>query len=84
MRSSVITNFSFLIQNEYKMSYEIEIQVKGTKHALMSMIDNIRDGEWPLNEFSNWDAERFEQVAKLIKQNNNYNNQTGISPWASN
>jgi hypothetical protein len=84
VRSSVITNFSFLIQNEYKMSYEIEIQVKGTKHALMSMIDNIRDGEWPLNEFSNWDAERFEQVAKLIKQNNNYNNQTGISPWASN
>lgn len=82
MRSSVITNFSFLIQNEYKMSYEIEIQVKGTKHALMSMIDNIRDGEWPLEEFSIWDAERFEQVAKLIKQNNN--NQTGISPWVSN
>lgn len=64
------------------MSYEIEIQVKGTKHALMSMIDNIRDGEWPLEEFSIWDAERLESVAKLIKQNNN--NQTGISPWASN
>lgn len=48
----------------------------------MSMIDNIRDGEWPLEEFSIWDAKRFEQVAKLIKQNNN--NQTGISPWVSN
>jgi len=84
VRSSVITNFSFLIQNEYKMSYEVEIQVKGTKHALMSMIDNIRDGEWPLSEFSNWDAERLEQVAKLIKTNNKCTNEIGISPWASN
>ena len=37
-----------------------------------------------LNEFSNWDAERLEQVAKLIKQNNKCTNEIGISPWVSN
>jgi len=40
-----------------------------TKLSLMDAIAAIRDGEWPLSEFSEFDARQLEVVAKLIREN---------------
>jgi len=35
----------------------------------MDAIAAIRDGEWPLGEFSEFDARQLELVAKMIREN---------------
>ena len=39
-----------------------------THTALMNVINAVYEGDWPLREFSLWNAEQFEMVAREIRK----------------
>lgn len=45
-----------------------EILALGTRTTLFSLVDRIRDGCWPISEFSEWDAQKLEEAAEAIRR----------------
>lgn len=39
-------------------------------YSVLDAVCLVRDGEIPLDEFSNYDAKKFEEVAKMIREYN--------------